>query len=461
MKKKYVIATSIVIALWVGLMVYRHVKGNQETEEYEAKEHSRVTIIARQSPRAGLGQMGRALQRYYEEKRSYPSSLGALYPKYLGNKSFIDDIDWYYEPRGENFFLSKTIVRDNKRMVASIDKGLVARVETGVMVATPTPTTEPAEAKGPEGVLPERPEISIRSREEFWEALRLMQEGGAAVSFAKRDKLRIMSTIRPEIISVVEYDVTSTTEAEFSRRYLVWKDKNGILGFGNVQYPVAERQTVYTMGSWYDVKAPLPKEEGPITPDAKTAKKKEGPEVLVLSLSGRYLVWKSPHGILGFGNVGYPERDRVSVFQDDSWVGVERPPLPAETGKEEEYKPEKGKSAETVASELSTRYLVWKDQHNTLGFGNVGYPERDRVSVFQDDSWVGVERPPLPAETGKEEEYKPEKGKSAETVASELSTRYLVWKDQHGTLGFGNVEYPETKNVSHVHVNGSWEKVIN
>ena len=351
-----------------------------------------MTVIAKQSPRAGLGQMGRALQRYYEEKRSYPSSLGGLYPKYLRNKSFIDDIDWYYEPRGENFFLSKTIVRDNKRMVASIDKGLVARVETGVMVATPTPTTEPAEVKGPEGVLPEKPEISIRSREEFWEALRLMQEGGAAVSFAQRDKLRIMSTIRPEIMSVVEIDVTSTTEAEFSRRYLVWKDKNGILGFGNVQYPVAERQTVYTMGSWYDVKAPLPKEEGPITP-AKTAKKKEGPEVLVSSLSGRYLVWKSPHGILGFGNVGYPERDRVSVFQDDSWVGVERPPLPADTGKEEEYKPEKGKSAETVASELSTRYLVWKDQR--------------------------------------------------------------------GTLGFGNVEYPETKNVSHVHVNGSWEKVIN
>jgi hypothetical protein len=96
-----------------------------------------------------------------------------------------------------------------------------------------------------------------------------------------------------------------------------------------------------------------------------------------------------------------------------------------------------------------------------LGFGNVGYPERGRVSVFRGNSWVGVERPPLPVETGKEEEYKPEKGKSAETVASELSTRYLVWKDQHGTLGFGNVEYPGTKNVSHVHVNGSWEKVIN
>jgi hypothetical protein len=105
--------------------------------------------------------------------------------------------------------------------------------------------------------------------------------------------------------------------------------------------------------------------------------------------------------------------------------------------------------------------LVWKDQQNTLGFGNVGYPARDRVSVFQDDSWVGVERPPLPADIRAEEDFSPQKGKSAETVASELSTRYLVWKDQLGTMGFGNVGYPEIKNISHVHVNGSWEKVIN
>jgi len=41
-------------------MAYRHYKGKQGTDDYRAKEHSRITVIAKQSPRAGLGQMGRA-----------------------------------------------------------------------------------------------------------------------------------------------------------------------------------------------------------------------------------------------------------------------------------------------------------------------------------------------------------------------------------------------------------------
>jgi hypothetical protein len=454
MNKKYVIGVAVLIVVWVAFMAYRHYRGKQEGDEYRAKEHSRITVGARQSARAGLGQMGRALQKYYEENRSYPSSLEKLYPKYVGNKSFIEEIDWYYEPKGDNFFLSKTVVRNNKRMMASLDKGLMPRVETGVMVATPTPAPGPAEVRGPEGPVVEKAEISVRSREEFWEALRLRQKGDVSAYLAKRDRLRIVSAMRPEVVSVVRYDVSSSVETELSQKYLVWKDKGGILGFGNVEYPASGRQDIYAMGSWYDVKVPLRKEEGPTGPEAGIGERKEGPEMIASNLGERYLVWKGRQGGLGFGNVEYPQRE------SDGWVNIERPAPPAEIGKEEEeYESQKGKSAEVVASELGSQYFVWKDEQ-VLGFGNVGYPARARVSVYQSDGWVNIERPAPPAEAGKGEEYKTEEGKSAE-VAPELSTRYLVWKDQDGTLGFGNVEYPETKNISHVHVSGSWEKVIN
>jgi hypothetical protein len=440
MNKKYVIGVAVLIVVWVAFMAYRHYRGKQEGDEYRAKEHSRITVGARQSARAGLGQMGRALQKYYEENRSYPSSLEKLYPKYVGNKSFIEEIDWYYEPKGDNFFLSKTVVRNNKRMMASFPG--------------------PAEVRGPEGPVVEKAEISVRSREEFWEALRLRQKGDVSAYLAKRDRLRIVSAMRPEVVSVVRYDVSSSVESELSQKYLVWKDKGGILGFGNVEYPASGRQDIYAMGSWYDVKVPLRKEEGPTGPEAGIGERKEGPEMIASNLGERYLVWKGRQGVLGFGNVEYPQRDRVSVYQSDGWVNIERPAPPAEIGKEEEeYESQKGKSAEVVASELGSQYFVWKDEQ-VLGFGNVGYPARARVSVYQSDGWVNIERPAPPAEAGKGEEYKTEEGKSAE-VAPELSTRYLVWKDQDGTLGFGNVEYPETKNISHVHVSGSWEKVIN
>ncbi len=392
MNKKYVIAIGVLMIVWVGFMAYRHYVGNQEGDDYRAKEHSRITVIAKQSPRAGLGQMGRALQKYYEENRAYPSSLEKLYPKYVGNKSFIDEIDWYYEPKGDDFYLSKTIVRDNKRMMAFLDKGLRPRVETGVMVAAPTPAPGPAEVRGPEGPVAEKAEISVRSREEFWDALRLRQKGGVSAYLARRDRLRIVSAMRPQVVSVVQYEVSSSVETELSQKYLVWKDKGGILGFGNVEYPASGRQNIYAMGSWYDVKVPLQKDEGPTGPEAGIGERKEGPEMIASNLGERYLVWKGQQGVLGFGNVEYPQRDRVSVYQTDGWVNIERPAPPAETGKEEEYKTEEGKSAE---------------------------------------------------------------------VAPELSARHLVWKDQDGTIGFGNVEYPETKNISHVHVRGSWEKVIN
>jgi hypothetical protein len=83
------------------------------------------------------------------------------------------------------------------------------------------------------------------------------------------------------------------------------------------------------------------------------------------------------------------------------------------------------------------------------------------VSAYQDSEWLGVQTPVLPAKTGVEEDDRSQEGKLSEAIAPELGTRYLVWKDEHGNLGFGNVKYPETQDISYVIVNGSWEKVVN
>ena len=98
--------------------------------------NNQITEIAKKSPRAGLSHMGKALKRYYAENKAYPSRLMDLYPKYLDNKSLIEEIDWYYEPRGDDFYLSKTVIRGKKRIVASIDKTLRPQRQKDVMVAT-------------------------------------------------------------------------------------------------------------------------------------------------------------------------------------------------------------------------------------------------------------------------------------------------------------------------------------
>ena len=469
MKKKYIIVVSVVIVLWCGFMVYRHHKRKQDTGAYTQKAHNQVTEIAKKSPKAGLAQMGMALKKYYEENNAYPSSLMALCPKYLANKSLIDEIDWYYEPRDKDFFLSKTVMVGEKRMLAYIDKGLRPRIEKGVMVATPTPVPKAKEVKKPKEVVeagPKRAEPPAKSRlalarERFFKTLRQRQMDVTSISLPERNEARIISTVQPEIVLISGAETGSGVEFELSQRYLVWKNRNGVLGFSNIQYPDADRLSICAVGRWYNVKIPLPKGQETIDAQTETAKGKKDPEMIAASFDRRYLVWKDKHGTLGFGNVQYPEADPVAAYQTGDWIHVERPPAAIQTGAHEDHGLPKTTSAKTIVSELGTHYLVWKDKHGTMGFGNVQYPERDPVSVFQTDSWINVQRLDLAGEIGPDEDHGLPKHRSHQTIVSELSTRYLVWKDKHGTMGFGNVQYPEISDTSHIHVNGSWEPVAN
>ena len=459
MDRRYVVIVSVVVALWASVMIYRHEKVRREAGEYRAKEYARITEVAKQSPKAGVNQMARALKDYYQKKRRYPSSLKELYPEYIRNQSFIDELDWYYEPKPDDFLLTKTVVRNNKRMIAAVDKRLEPWVQTGVMVAAPTPSPATRKAKEAEDRIDESIRVSAKSREEFWEALRLRQMDQAAAYSSDREKEMTIIIPQPEITPVAESRAATGAASEFGYRYLVWKSKQGTLGFGNVEYPAADTQTRYAMGAWYSLKMPEPEKEAPVPADGQIERKKD-PETIASDLSRQYLVWKGQRGTLGFGNVRYPEEDHIYVFETDTWIHVPKPVVAMETGPEPAYKMPAKKSAETIASEFSRQYVVWKDQHGTLGFGNVECPEERTVSLYGKDNWIAYEKEPLPPEARVEKAQWVPRSRSTETIASEFSPEYLVWKDRRGNLGFGNVTYPDMKGISQVHVTGGWRNVV-
>ena len=469
MKKQYIIIVAIVIVLWSGFMMYRHHKRKQDNNVYTQKAYNQVTEVAKKSPRAGLAQLGMALNKYYEKNHAYPSGLKELVPEYLSNKSLVEDIDWHYEPRSDDFYLSKTLILGNKRIVASVDKGLRPQAETGVMVAASTPLPKAMEVKrpeelmevGPQGAEPPTQSRLALARERFLKTLRQRKMDVTSVSLPARDEARIISIVQPEIISISEAEKGSGVEFELSRNYLVWKERNGVLGFSNIQYPDADRLSICAIGMWYNIKIPLPKAQEPLDTKTQIATKRKEPDMIAANLNRRHLVWKDEMGVLGFGNVQYPEKAPVSVFQTEDWISIERPHLSTETALKEDRGVPKGKSRETIASEFGTRYLVWKNEDGSLGFGNVQYPERGSLSVFQTDDWVSIDRPHPSTGTEAIEDYSCKKGKSREAIVSELSTRYLVWKDKKGTLGFGNLGYPEISDTSHIRINGSWEPVAN
>ena len=465
MSKKYIIGVCIAVLVWGGFMFYRHHRKKGDMTAYMDQANRQITEAAKKAPRAGLAEIGSAIEDYHKENQAYPSILMDLYPKYLANKSLIEEIDWYYKPRGNDFYLSKTLTVGNKRIVASIDRDLRPRAETGAMVATPSPVPKAEAIKKRERA--QRPEPSERTRlalarEAFLQSLRQGRMRVTSVSLPERDEVRLIATVQPEVVSIMESDIRSDVESELSQRYLVWKGNNGVLGFSNVQYPDADRLSIFAFGRWYNIKVPLEKRYEAVGLKAEAARKKERPEMMAQNLNSSYLVWKDKHGALGFGNVQYPENDLESVFRTDGWVSMKRPALVAtETVVEEKHGSRKTKSPEKIASEFSTRYLVWKDRHGTVGFGNVQYPEKDLESVLQADGWVSMKRPLAAKETTVEENQGMPKRKSAQKNDSGLFARYLVWKDKHGTVGFGNIQYPDLRGISHVHLNGSWEPVAN
>jgi hypothetical protein len=465
MGKKYIIAVAVVLVLWGLFMGYRHHKKKGDSEAHRTKANTRITDMAKKSPRAGLTKIGRALQRYHQDNRSYPSTLMDLYPKYLANKSLLEEIDWHYEPKGINFYLSKTVIVGDRWIVASMDNRLKPQAEKRLMVAAPTPSLRQKEVIKPTDAGP--PELLDKqkravAREDFLQALGQSRMRVTSVSLPERKEERLIATVQPEVISVVESETSPGVESELGQKYLVWKDKDGVLGFSNVQYPDANRLSIYAIGKWYNVKTPLSKgEQAPSPEEARTAKRKEGPEVIASGLNPSYLVWRDRRGTLGFGNVQYPEKDLASVFQTSRWVSMKRPPVATQTSAKEATGSLKAKSLETLASAFGTRYLVWKDNNGTLGFGNVQYPEKDLASVFQTSRWVSMKRPPAAIQTNVEQDTGLLKAKMLETLAAEFCTGFLVWKDKNGTVGLGNVQYPERNAISHVCVNGSWMPVTN
>jgi len=167
-------------------------------------------------------------------------------------------------------------------------------------------------------------------------------------------------------------------------------------------------------------------------------------------------VWKDDLGIMGFGNVQYPDRDLGSVFSSDEWVQAEKRPVSSGIGSAVQEKTKD--STAQVASRFAKDHLVWKGEDGTLGFGNLQYPEGSLATVFQFNEWVRLEKPSGPP--GKKVEQQPESAhtKPLEAVAAQLAKGYLVWKDKDGTLGFGNLQYPE-KNLDAVLQSDEWVRV--
>ncbi|MFZ5572086.1 MAG: hypothetical protein ACOZF0_16930 [Thermodesulfobacteriota bacterium] len=331
----------------------------------------KLTEISKKIPQAGLTQMGLAIKQYHEKNGNFPGKLADLYPEFIPSREFIDEIDWQYQAKGDDFLLTKTITKSQERVVVSVDKELIPRMAEEMLVATAESQNpsrkEMFEIPEPRPLLPPKPL-----------AFGPGSEGAATESLIET----------PEIVSVEDGEIKPGITGGMGRSILVWKDDRGTLGFGNVIYPEDSRLSVYRNNKWITIRRPLPKSPDSEAEFSESDRSPGEREVY----PGTY-VWRYENGVKGFGNIALPEQEPVKIFQNDEWIDVkdlrdgEFPPLIAQT----EGMAAESRQPDELAAEYSDRYLVWKDKRGHLGYGNIQYPQtREVESVCVDGNWQKV-----------------------------------------------------------------------
>ncbi len=476
MKKTYIIIAAVVVVLWGGFMGFRHTKKNESLRAHHEDTYKRMVEVAQKSPRAGLDQMGYALNRYYEDNKKYPAGLIDLYPKYIASQAFITEISWSYEPKGNDFFLSKAVVVNERQMVASVNKSLKPEIETGVAVARrPEPAIkEPVVVEeAPPVVEP----VAVAELEIIKEVKMTSSETGVVAAAAGSDlpspsvslsKAVDVQREMSRIVSMVGPEIASEEKAEFvSRsleRYLVWRDKKGFIGVGNIQYPEVDDMYIAVHDTWYSVKRRI--SEGQLIDTLferkpATAEEKKSGDHLAWDLSKQFLVWKDNNGVIGVGNTQYPDEERLTIASQDEWGVLKREPLLTSPVAVEKKIQKEQVDVDELATSLSHSYLVWKDENGVIGVGNIQFPDRERLKIATVDKWETLREKPLSQERKTPDAWVKQQEQNVEGIVSRFSHNYLVWKDKNGVIGFGNVQYPEMNNISYVHSDQSWEKVVN
>lgn len=262
--KNLLIVLVVVVVIGAGSMGYQHFKKEKDIKVHQENTFRQLTEAAQKSPRAGLDSMARAIKQYHLEKKSYPPSLNALYPKYISDKSFIDEISWDYEQRGDNFVLSKSISYGNQTHLASINKSLTIRLGTDTMFAMvdqkpgAAPTAGAAVKPSKPATVKETPVIAAAKIPKPQLPLGLLPEGDKPL-VAKKPEEMVPPPEEKKVAGEKIITYQSQTEIEIiasglSSEFLVWKNRDGSVGFGNIQYPeTGHIDYINVNGTWYKI----------------------------------------------------------------------------------------------------------------------------------------------------------------------------------------------------------------
>ncbi|MDY6904775.1 MAG: hypothetical protein SWH61_08815 [Thermodesulfobacteriota bacterium] len=463
MQKKFAIAFCVIAALWIAFLTYRHLKNKDEDKSFTEESYNQMTEFAKKSPKAGLTRMGMAIKNYYRDNGKYPPSLTELHPDYIQDKNFIEDIKWQYTPSKDNFRLAKTVEVKGQLRTAYVTSDLYPREQGGeTRVASRTSGRSGSSSKttgtraDSASYVP--PEATTRelSKEELQkmksELLAQLHAGGATVATDTLPDTEETTIPYPLYTPIGDaHEVKNISDFA-----LAWKSPTGALGFGNVNYPEPDQNRIYHDGKWFRMAHSQEEEAGTEGAQNLAVNTSQRPDIPA-KFNQKHLVWKDPTGAIGFGNIMYPDSSRYMIYQKGQWIDVADNQVAEETM--DVSKANVFTDREGVLLRQADTFFTWKATGGALGFGNIMDPSSSLTAVYTNGRWIATNQNSLPSSSPDAGTIDPSPNHMPkEQLTEKYGQKNLTWRDKNGVIGFGNVNYPEEKNISVYGGNGTWHE---
>jgi hypothetical protein len=453
MNKKYLLVLVVAVVVAVGL--YRHIQKKKAADEaaHHAKQYERMLAMAQKSPMAGLSQMGAAINKYKADHQAYPPKLIDLYPQYLPSKEFITEIQWDYTPTENDFHLSKSMVMGGKTRLASVNSTLMPQMESSVLVAAK------GSKRGRKAVQPIQ--SPTQNYEDFVasmaanQALAKRQE--AAYRARYREKKAPVIPLLSQTVSFEEADEVDMARANVVQgRFYCWKNDDGSYGYSNVQYPERRKVEKFDGSRWLVVETEFNQRpespEDPIPTDGDS---------LALAALDRHkernlIVWRNNRGLIGYGNVQYPQNDEVEQYEAGGWKALSNVrDIKDDAAEDVLPDPVEARGVDHLAARNSADYMVWQDEAGHVGFSNVQYPQQKPIQQYQAGDWVAV-APVVRQEAGGTTGFDDAQEANDHDVVAAAGGKFIVWRDAEGHIGISNVQPPIEAKALEIHMGGEW-----
>ncbi|MCP3876200.1 MAG: hypothetical protein GY699_24040 [Desulfobacteraceae bacterium] len=253
--KKIVMFLVFISVVCVGSYLFHKNKSEKTLLTHNNSKFQRMTLAAKKSATAGMLVMAAAVNKFHKEKGHYPKALLDLYPNFIMDKSFISTLNWKYYPKNGSYLIKRNI--KGKKKFASIGPKL--KLKTGIIdsivlpkaVASPTPKFQKTKTVKTVALKNAKTETD---NEKYTKLIQEVEKKSSSnIKKGLKNKSQKKSTQSDPSTIIVKKALNDDEKYLLSFKgngLYIWKTKNGIIGFSDIQYPDKVQLTIYKDRSW-------------------------------------------------------------------------------------------------------------------------------------------------------------------------------------------------------------------